>query len=277
MFAGCTSSIEGSDYVIVGVPFDKTESFRSGASDAPEKIRYYSYSFEPYMMEYEVSLSDIQVCDVGDIDKNDSVQEMGEELKEVLRTVIESKKFPIVLGGEHSLTSFAVDACSSVYDDLQVFVLDAHLDYRDEYEGNQWSHATVNRRISELDIGKLAVAGVRSMSEGEKKGSPEFITASEVNLNDEEFLKKIKKEFCGDVYLSIDMDVIDPAFAPGVGNPEPYGLLPRQVKYIIESLSDNLVGIDMVEVTPKYDHADTTSILASKFVYNLLGSKSRTQ
>lgn len=275
MFAGCTSSIEESDYVVMGVPFDKTESFRAGAREAPEKIRYYSYSFEPYMIDHGVSLSDISVCDIGDIGEYDSVPDMGDELKKVLKPVIDDNRFPIILGGEHSLTSFAVETCTSVYDELQVIVLDAHLDYRDEYEGNKWSHATVNRRISELDIGKLMVAGVRSMSEEEKKDLPEYITASEINMEEGEFFKKIKKGFHGDVYLSIDMDVIDPAYAPGVSNPEPYGLLPRQVKDIIKSLSDNLVGMDIVEVAPKHDHADITSILASKFVYDLLGSRTQ--
>lgn len=270
MFASFGSNYDESDFVLLGVPFDKTSSFRSGTAGAPKKIRELSYCFEPYMMEYDISLTDLKLHDHGDLKKIEDIKEMGDKVSEIVKKIIIDEKFPIILGGEHSISPFAISAFDEIFDKINVVVLDAHLDYRDEYEGDRRSHATVVKRLEELEyVEDILVYGVRSMAEESKDlKKPDYYKPDELDIA----LEKMEKITENPIYLSIDMDVLDPSFAPGVGNPEPYGIKPEDVKKIIESLSKNLVGLDIVETNPKYDPSDITSNLAARFVYNTLGS-----
>ena len=265
-FAGARTGYEDADYVIVGVPFDGTSSFRPGSAEAPEEIRRASYCFEPFMMEYGVSLSDIKIHDMGDISIHDTVENMGRELQDVVDDILDSKKFPIIIGGEHSLSSYVV----SCFEDVFVLILDAHLDYRDTYEGLKRSHATVTRRISESSIDGLTVLGVRSISQDEwGERLPTYYGPNDIT---EDIINNLSNKR---IYLSIDMDVFDPSFAPGVGNPEPYGMEPILCKRLIDVIADNLVGVDIVETCPKYDTSGITSNLAARFIYDILGARHR--
>lgn len=271
MFAGADHPYDGSDFIIVGVPFDKTSSFRAGSEEGPYSIRNASYCFEPYLMEYDLSLSDIPIHDSGDIDSYDSVEKMGRDLNKRISNIVGDDKIPIVIGGEHSLSPFVVSGFQKIYDEIDILVFDAHLDYRDEYEGLKYSHAAAVRRISEIDIVReLKVLGVRSLSEKESvMDKPKFHGVEEQGMN----------EFClGDdtntpIYLSIDMDVFDPAYAPGVGNPEPFGVKPVTIKKILQDISYNVVGLDIVETNPKYDGSEITSNLAARLIYEFIASK----
>ncbi|MGM0509706.1 MAG: agmatinase [Thermoplasmatota archaeon] len=273
MFASSNGSYEGSDYVILGVPFDKTSSFRAGCDQGPEYIRKASYCFEPYMMEYDVSLNDIPIHDLGDIDDLGSIEQIGEALGAKIESIVGDNKIPIVMGGEHSISPYVISA----FDEIDVIVFDAHLDFRDEYEGNKRSHATANRRISELyNVDKHAVVGVRSISKREfDKEPPKYFTADELTSNKDPVseLTKHLGESGNNIYISIDMDAVEPSFAPGVGNPEPFGLEPKIIKKTISQLSSKIIGMDVVEVNPKYDPSEITSSLAAKFIYELIGSK----
>lgn len=274
-FASTANSFEEADYIILGVPLDITSSYRSGCSKAPEYIREASYCSEPYLMDHDVSLKDILIHDSGNLSISESVEETGESLSEKINDIVSKDKVPITLGGEHSITPFILSA----FDEIDVIVIDAHLDFRDEYEGNKKSHATVNRRIAELEnVDKHLVAGVRSISrKHEKEITPKYYTSNEIRQF-EDPVSKIIDFFVGsnnDIYLSIDMDALDPSYAPGVGNPEPFGLAPLFIKDLISKIpnsSKNVAGMDIVEVTPKYDPSDITSVLASRFIYELLGS-----
>ncbi len=270
-FAGASSDYDSAEYVILGVPFDKTSSFRPGSADGPDEIRRASYCFEPYMMEYDVSLLDLNIHDMGNVSEHSLVEDMGKEVQNTLMCLLNDGKFPIVIGGEHSLSPYVVSA----FEDVYVIILDAHLDYRDEYEGMKRSHATPTRRISEIDIKGLHVLGIRSFSFEESLiEKPPYITTYDM-ARDNDYLDDILENIGGEnVYLSIDMDVFDPSYAPGVGNPEPYGLKPIQCKNIIDRLSTNLVGVDIVETCPKYDQSGLTSNLAARLVYDILGSNS---
>lgn len=282
MFANSEDGYESSEYVILGVPFDKTSSFRAGASAAPRTIREASYCFEPYLFEYETTLDDLSINDIGDIADTGSTEEMREELESRIKNILSDSKFPIVIGGEHSLTPPVVSSVKETFGDIGVLVLDAHLDFRDEYEGMKMSHATTVRRVSDItgfDIDDIMVFGVRSISEkGMDSFKPPYRTSYEIREMDDskKDLTDILKRFEDKegIYLSIDLDVIDPAFAPGVGNPEPFGLFPKHIKDMISGLSDRLVGMDIVEVCPKYDRSERTSILAARLIYELLGSRS---
>jgi len=273
MFASSNGSYEGSKYVLLGAPFDQTSSFRAGCDLGPEYIRKASYCFEPYMMEYDVSLSDIPIHDLGDIDDLGSVEEIGEVLEEKVAGIVGDNKIPIVMGGEHSISPYGISA----FDEIDVIVFDAHLDFRDEYEGNKRSHATANRRISELNnVDKHAVVGVRSISQREfDKETPKYFTADELTSYNDAVseITKYLGESGNNIYISIDMDAVDPTFAPGVGNPEPFGLDPKIIKKTISQLSSKIIGMDVVEVNPKYDPSEITSTLAARFIYELIGSK----
>ncbi len=268
-FAGARSHPTECNYEIIGVPFDGTSSFRAGSALAPDEIRKASYCFEPYIMEYDFFLPDAGIFDRGDLEEMNSLDQMEKRVKEAVSISIEEKRFPIILGGEHSLTPHAV---SEFEDDISVLVLDAHMDYRDEYEGLKGSHATVNRRLSELSINEMMIVGVRSLSHGCAGAQlPEFISADDVS---ELTGKLLKERFEGqDLYLSLDMDVFDPSLVPGVGNPEPFGIKPVHVKNIISDISYLLVGMDIVETNPRYDPSGVSLNLAARLVYEVIGSR----
>ena len=278
-FAGSHSDYEESEFVIVGVPFDKTSSFRAGTSDGPECIRKSSYCFEPYMMEYDVCLSDLNIHDMGDFDLEDidSPEEMGSIVKENIEKSIEDKKNLITIGGEHSTTPYIVESYKEKYSNLNVMIIDAHLDYRDSYEGMKRSHATCSRRVSEIvGLDNFTIIGVRSISVEESKENklPEHYTSYKI-LEKEEILDNIIEETDGPLYLSIDMDGFDSSYAPGVGNPEPFGLSSVHVKKLISNLSEKIVGFDIMETNPKYDYSDITSNLAARLIYEYIGSKKK--
>ncbi len=274
-FAGFTSHLKEASYTIVGVPFDKTSSFRTGTRDGPYKIRDASYCFEPYLMEYGISLSQLPLCDLGNMSYDD-FKELQEKIHEVTGNVLDEESFPIFLGGEHSISVPVVSSVRERYSDLTVLILDAHLDFRDSYEGLKHSHATVSRRISEIaGLENVIVGGVRSFSSGSADiEKPTYYSSKQIKTSTE-FLDLIDEDVDHPVYLSIDMDVIDPSSAPGVGNPEPFGLAPTEIKKIISNISTSLVGMDIVEVNPKYDESDITSNLAARLVYELIGNREK--
>ena len=268
-FADAEATFENSDYVIFGVPYDKTSTFRRGADKAPREIRKASWNFETYDMLTNVDLKNIKIHDHGDLQVDAESKKMIETVENVTRRFIKKRKFPIAIGGEHSITVGTVKAFPV---DTAVLILDAHLDFRDEYENNPFNHACVTRRIADFKkISDLAVLGVRS---AEKK---EYMLAREKKLffrdaltvkkhGVTKTLREIKKRFAGKkIYLSIDMDVVDPGFAPGTSTPEPFGLTPLEVIECIDPFVPDIIGFDIVEVCPAYDNGET-SILASKIV-----------
>ena len=151
---------------------------------------------------------------------------------------------------------------------MHVLILDAHLDFREDYMGSRNSHACSTRRVSEIvGIENVTVIGARSASETECEGDLEYYTSFDVKSRLKEICEKIK-EINDDIYLSVDMDCFDPSFAPGVGNPEFYGLDPFEVREIIESI-DNIAGFDVVETNPLFDNGNT-SCLASKLIQEIV-------
>jgi len=266
LFADANSTLEESDFVIFGVPFDKTSSFRSGTAQAPDQIREASHNFETYKFEHGEDIESIKFCDLGNLEEFDNTEMMDRGVKKFAKGIVDEDKFPIALGGEHSITPPIVKC----FDDVGVISLDAHLDFRDEYEGERNSHACSTRRISEVvGVGDIVPIGVRSMSKEEsldaEKLGLRFISSYELHRNPmmknavERALEWIGKDR---IYLSLDMDVIDPAFAPGISNPEPFGLNPIEIKRCINYLGDRLVGFDVVEVSPPFDNGNTSALAA---------------
>lgn len=268
-FADAESSFDEADFVIFGVPYDKTSSFRMGAVDGPKEIRQASWNFETYNLMTGNDLSDVKFHDYGDLEvKNDSPKSMIKKVKEFTLQILQENKFPIVLGGEHSITSGIIQAFPK---DVAVLSLDAHIDFRKQYENEPLSHACVIRRISEhIDIKNIAVLGIRSAEKEEfveaKKQNLFFIDSFEIkNAGIAKAIEKTKKHLKNKkIYLTLDIDVLDLAYAPGTSTPEPFGLTSFDVIQCIESFSPQLVGFDVVEVCPAYDKGQT-ALLAARF------------
>lgn len=273
-FADANSNYKDSNYVIFGVPYDKTSSFRFGANLAPEKIRLSSWNFETFNLKNKVDFLDIKVHDFGNLSvKELSTKEVFFKVKNFTSKLLKDDKFPIVLGGDHSISAGIIQAFP---DDIAVLSFDAHLDYRDIYENEKFNHACVMKRISEkIDINNIALFGIRSAEKNEfinaKKDGLFWIDSYYIHKNGiKKSIDKIKDKFKGKkIYLSLDIDVIDPSFASGTSTPEPFGLSPLDILYCIEFFSKDIIGFDVMEVCPPYDRGET-AILAAKFVKTVI-------
>lgn len=273
-FADAEASYNEARFVYYGYPFDGTACFRKGSSEAPDAIRKNSYNFETYLLELGIDLSDILANDWGNLEITDNQDKNEKLLEDLVSKIVNEGKFPIGLGGEHSLTPAAVKAAHSKYPNLAVVILDAHLDFRNEYEGNPKSHATVTRRVSEIvGVDNVRSIGIRSVSQSEiteaRSVGLKFIESGWTELR--EYLVDVIEDLDGPVYLSLDMDVIDPAFAPGVGTPEPFGMTPYEIIQTINFFADRIVGFDCVEVCPPHDNGNT-SALAARLTRHLVGA-----
>lgn len=276
-FADAEASFEQAAFVIYGYPDESTVCFRQGTAQAPAQIRHHSDNFETFLLELGLDLTDVPANDYGDVDLVGEQKIDHQAVTDIVTRVVRAGKVPIGLGGEHSLTPAAVKGVKQRYPDLAVVVLDAHLDYRDGYQGNAFSHAAATRRVADL-VGpeNLAVIGVRSASRKELTAARQqglrFIDSSQTAASDiRENLADVLEWLSADhIYLSLDMDVVDPAFAPGVGTPEPFGLTPFELIQAMNYLSDRLVAFDCVEVCPPFDNGNT-SALAARLVRHFMG------
>ncbi|MBN2331124.1 MAG: agmatinase [Candidatus Aenigmarchaeota archaeon] len=257
--------LSGAEVVFLGVPFDGTSSGRSGSREAPNSIRAMSYSLETYSASARRDLKELKMADYGNVIV--SPGDTGESLRRIKAAVADIReKFPVVVGGEHIITLPVVQALLRRHPKLQVLHFDAHLDLKEDYVGNRYSHVTVMRRLAEILGHKMIVhAGARSFSQEEH----EFARKNDV-------LKPVANlaefRFKGPVYITLDMDVFDPAFAPGVSTPAPAGMLPQEFFSLIESIHDGMevIGFDVVEVCPPNDTGNVTSLLAAKAIKEML-------
>ena len=278
-FADAEAAFDDARFVIWGYPFDGTACFRKGAADGPEAIRHHSHNFESWLNELGLDLRDVPTHDWGDVETVADQEANNSAIGEIVDRIGAAGKFSVGLGGEHSLTPPAVAALKQHYPNLTVVILDAHLDYRDGYQGAKWSHAATTRRVSEIvGVECVRVIGVRSLSREEQQAARgddlSYIEAGWADLR--EHLSDIVDALDGPLYLSLDMDAIDPAFAPGVGTPEPFGMTPYEVLQVLNFLSDRLVGFDCVETCPPADNGNTAA-LAARLVRHALGAVVKAQ
>ena len=279
LFADANSDYKKARYVICGVPFDGTSSFRTGSRLAPQEIRAASYNFETYSSFFDIDLIDVQIHDAGDLEVASTIDETLEMISIAAEKYVRDGKLPIMLGGEHSLTFPFANACKNKYPDLGFVVLDAHMDLRQEYRGEKNSHACISRHIFENVTQKYASVGIRSGNREEydyvNENNIKVFSAEDVfSKGIESVIDDIRKEINGPIYLSVDMDAIDPAYAPALGTPEPYGLTPRDVREVISCLAPKIVGFDLVEIAPEYDSGGT-SILGAKLVRDFIAASAR--
>jgi agmatinase len=273
-FADAESSFLEAKYVIFGVPYDKTSSFRLGANKAPKEIRKASWNFETYNFRTGFDLADVSFHDYGNLNVEDkNPEKMFEEVNNFTNKLVSKNKFPIAVGGEHSITPGIVKAFPK---DVAVVSLDAHIDFRQNYEDSPYNHACVSRRISDhVGIKNIAVLGIRS---AEKKEFLEannlglfYIDSFEIKDNGIKQALDRTKKYLGDkkIYLTLDIDVLDPCYAPGTSTPEPFGLSPFDIVECIDEFSKNLIGFDVVEVCPDFDNGQT-ALLAAKFIRSVI-------
>jgi len=263
-FGGLERDFDDADYVVSGVPFDLTSTYRSGSRFAPRAIREASLNIETYSFRSGTDFEEVKLHDLGDLDVSGDVKETLRRLELVTGEVFRAAKMPILIGGEHTITLGAIRGFGK---DLAVLSFDAHLDLRDEYMGRRLCHATFMRRIGEeKNVLRIIQVGTRAVCREEmkfaRKSGIQFFTSDQIIENGvkevSQGIKRLLKEYEA-VYLSLDMDVLDPAFAPGVQNPEPDGLSIRMLLNLIcEICSDRIAALDVTEVTPPYDTGITT-------------------
>ena len=276
-------SVEGLDVALLGIPFDGGVSYRPGPRFGPREIRQHSSLIRPYNPALEISPFDVlRVADVGDVDVNPTdVEDTYRRVEEVLDGLLGAGTIPVCVGGDHSLSLAILRAVARRHGPVGMVHVDAHQDMWEEYFGNRYFHGTPFRRAVEeglLDTRRVLQIGIR----GPLYGPEDFafgrthgvrvITAREAARRGIDWvLEQLPAVDRGPLYLSFDIDGVDPAFAPGTGTPEVGGLTSREALEIVRGLAGlPLVAADVVEVSPPYDHAGITAILAATILFEIL-------
>lgn len=266
---------EESEAVIYGMPMDWTVSFRPGSRFGPARIREVSVGLEEYSPYLNRELGEVKYYDAGDIPLPfGNAKRSIEMIEEFVDKILDAGKFPLGIGGEHLVTWPVIKAMYKKYPDLAVIHMDAHTDLREDYEGEPLSHATPIRKVSDM-IGpeNIFSFGIRS---GMRE---EFEWAEEVGLYIAKFevlepLKQVLPKLAGrPVYVTIDIDVLDPAHAPGTGTVDAGGITSKELLQAIHEIAlskVNVVGADLVEVAPVYDHSEQTANTASKLIREMI-------
>lgn len=271
------SLYETSRAVIFPVPLERTTTYEHGTRNGPAAILKASQNMELYDEELELEpYKEIGIHTLPPIDTMDgSLDEVITELFTAQCGLLDDDKFPVALGGEHSLTPPLVSAVTKKYKNLSVLQIDAHADLRDEYQGNPASHACAMRRV--LEFCPAVQVGIRSLSVEEAQAIPHLRTkvywANDiVRAPLKAWIAKVLADLSPNVYLTIDLDGFDPSIIPATGTPEPGGLDWHQVTSLVRAVAQHkkIVGMDVVELLPQPgEHA--SDFLAAKLIYKSLG------
>ncbi|MCP4718769.1 MAG: agmatinase [Desulfobacteraceae bacterium] len=265
-----SQAIDKDSICILGIPFDANSSFRKGPALAPSKIResYFSDSSNLWT-EQGVDLETLNgLYDVGDVDCSEESSTF-DAITHGVNTLLKKDARIICLGGDHSITFPILKAYAKKYENLNILHLDAHPDLYDSLGNNRFSHACPFARIMEKRLAaRLVQAGIRTINGHQREQAHRLGVEVMEMKNGNDWLEKL--EFQGPVYLSLDMDCLDPAFAPGVSHHEPGGFTTRQVLDIIQRFRGNLIGADIVEYNPDRDLQSVTSMVAAKLLKELI-------
>jgi len=255
---------------VVGIPSDENSSFMRGPALAPARIREVLHSGSANLCsEGGIDLgTEPRFRDLGDLELACSAAAF-EQIERTIGSLLEREAYVLSLGGDHAITYPILRAYGKRYDELNILQLDAHPDLYDEYEGNRHSHACTFARIMEENLaGRLVQVGIRTMNPHQRTQAERF--GVEV-IEMRKWQPETGLDFKGPLYLSLDIDVLDPAFAPGVSHHEPGGLSTRDVLQLIQSLRVPIVGADIVEFNPRRDPLGITAMVAAKFLKEIAG------
>jgi len=271
------------DVALIGVPFDGGTSYRPGPRFGPRHVRQQSAIIRPYHPVLDVSPFDLlRVADYGDLAVNPlSIEDTLQRIEAGLKTVLDQGAVPICVGGDHSILLPILRAMHKTHGPVAMIQLDAHSDTWDRYWGMKYSHGTPVRRAIEeglLDEAHVLQIGLRGQLYGPddldyaREHKIKMITAETVHDHGMSVIHESLKGFRGHkTYFSLDIDVVDPAFAPGTGTPQVGGLSSHQILTVVRTLAGlNFVGCDLVEVSPQYDSAEITSLLAANLIFEQL-------
>lgn len=274
VFIASTADYAAAQAVVYGMPMDFTASFRPGSRFGPARIREASVGLEEYSPYLDRSLDDVRVFDAGDLPLPfGNAARSLEMIGDYVAVLLADGKFPLGLGGEHLVTWPVVQAMHAKYPDLALIHIDAHADLREHYEGEPLSHATPVRKIADL------IGGRNVYQFGIRSGTREEFAFARERLNFHPFdvlepLEQCLPELAGrHVYVTIDIDVLDPSAAPGTGTAEAGGITSRELLAAVHAIARSgamVVGADLVEVAPVYDPTEQTQIAAAKLVREML-------
>jgi len=277
-FLGIPPEISGwekSRFVVLPVPYDHTTTFQSGAKRGPKAVIEASAYLELYDEELHMEPAAAGVHTLDLLDVAVDPEETQARVQDIVTDIVEADKIPVIIGGEHSITFGVIRALYERYHDLSVLQLDAHGDLRKEYQGLAMSHACVMRRVSELNL-RIVQVGIRSMSKEEaeyleKTGHIHTYYAAKI-IGREDWMDDAISHLSDNVYITVDVDVFDPAFVPATGTPEPGGLDWYQVIRFIRRVSTHrrIIGFDAVELCPIPGQV-ASDFLVAKLLYKLMG------
>lgn len=270
-FLACDADFTDANIVLFGAPFDGTTSFRPGTRFGPCAIRSDSFGIETYSPYQDRDLCDYSICDIGDLDLPfGNTQRVLSAIEETTTEILDAKKIPVMLGGEHLITLASVSAVLKQYPDLHIIHLDAHTDLREDYLGEPLSHSTVMRRIWEqVGDGRIYQFGIRSGEKYEFEFAKSHTVLQKFNLDGfETVVHQLKGK---PVYLSLDLDILDPSIFPGTGTPEAGGVSFSELLAAILQLPNlHVVGCDINELSPVYDQSGVSTAVACKLVREIL-------
>lgn len=270
-FIGCDNEYDESDIVVFGAPFDSTTSFRPGTRFASKVMRGESFGIETYSPYQDKDLEDINVYDGGDLELSfgNTERALG-QITEYTRKVVQDGKIPCMIGGEHLVTLGSVRAVAEQFPDLHIIQFDAHADLRDDYLDEKLSHATVIHRVWDiLGDDRIFQFGIRSGDRSEFQWGQDRVFTNKFNFNGlEDIVERLQGK---PVYLTIDLDVLDPSVFPGTGTPEAGGVSFMELLQAILTVSGlNIVGCDVNELSPIYDQSGVSTAVACKVLRELL-------
>ena len=277
IFMGAKRNPDDCSIGIFGVNYDGTCSYKSGTRFGPNAIRLVSTCLETFCPRLGKDLEDFNYVDFGslEIDKNDS-KSVIKAVKSATDFIMSKKLNPIMLGGEHSITSGAIEALVNKYPDLILIQLDAHADLRNSYMGNEHSHACAMQRCLDLlPEKKILQVGIRSGTKEEFKimGQHNQLVKFLPGENAQELKKALLPYSNSPIYLTIDLDWFDPSLLPGTGTPEPGGFFWNDFEVILETLKNfRIVASDIVELSPEIDNSGVSSVVAAKVLRSLIMS-----
>ena len=277
IFMGAKRNLDDCSIGIFGVNYDGTCSYKSGTRFGPNAIRLVSTCLETFCPRIGKDLEDFNYVDFGslEINKNDS-KSVIKSVKSATDFIISQSLTPIMLGGEHSITSGAIEALVNKYPDLILIQLDAHADLRNSYMGNEHSHACAMQRcLDVLPEKKILQVGIRSGTKEEFKimGQHNQLVKFLPGENAQELKKALLPYSNSPIYLTIDLDWFDPSLLPGTGTPEPGGFFWNDFEVILETLKNfRIVASDIVELSPEIDNSGVSSVVAAKVLRSLIMS-----